>query len=148
MSPTPTAMATAAPSASSPGTIVDVASGNPDFSTLVSAVSAAGLADDLSAPGPFTVFAPTNEAFDALPAGVLDALLEPKNADALKSVLLYHVVSGEVMSSDVKPGEVATLEGSKLTLSTDGGVMVNDATGGHRPTWLPATVSSTPSTGC
>lgn len=126
--PTPTATATEMPSAAAAGTIVEVASGNPDFSTLVTAVTAAGLADELSGTGPFTVFAPTNEAFEALPAGVLDSLLKPDNAEALKKVLLYHVVNGEVMAADVKPGEVTTLEGSELTVTTDNGVKVGDAT--------------------
>jgi uncharacterized surface protein with fasciclin (FAS1) repeats len=119
-------MATEAP-ATDAGTIVEVAASNPDFSTLVAAVKAAGLVDTLSGDGPFTVFAPTNEAFDALPAGVLDALLLPKNKDALTSILTYHVVSGEVTADMVKPGEVATVEGSTIDLSTEGGVKVNDA---------------------
>ncbi len=110
------------------GTIVDVAAGNPDFSTLVTAVQAAGLAETLSGTGPFTVFAPTNEAFAALPEGVLDKLLEPANKEALTSVLTYHVVAGEVTSDMIKPGEVKTVEGSEITISTDDGVMVNDAT--------------------
>ena len=109
------------------GTIVEVASGNPDFSTLVSAVQAAGLVETLSGEGPFTVFAPTNDAFDALPAGVLDALLLPENKDALTSVLTYHVLPAEVMAADVAAGDVATVEGSTVTIATDGGVMVNDA---------------------
>ncbi|HSK26906.1 MAG TPA: fasciclin domain-containing protein [Jiangellales bacterium] len=110
------------------GTIVDVAAGNPDFSTLVAAVEAAGLAETLSGPGPFTVFAPTNEAFEALPPGVLDALLLPENSALLTQVLTYHVLAAEVPSSDVTDGEVATVQGEAVTLSTATGVTVNDAT--------------------
>lgn len=110
------------------GTIVDVASANEDFSTLVAAVEAAGLAETLSGPGPFTVFAPTNEAFEALPDGVLDALLLPENSEALTEVLTYHVLPAEVPSSDVTDGEVETVQGESVTLSTAEGVTVNDAT--------------------
>ncbi len=109
------------------GTIVDVASGNDDFSTLVAAVQAAGLVETLSGDGPFTVFAPTDEAFAALPDGVLDALLLPENQDALTAILTYHVVAGEVTSDQVTAGPVATVEGSDIEISTDGGVMVNEA---------------------
>ena len=109
------------------GTIVDVAAGNPDFETLVAAVTAADLVETLSGEGPSTVFAPTDEAFDALPEGLLDALLLPENKDALTSILTYHVVSGEVMAADVTAGDVATVEGSTIAISTDGGVKVNDA---------------------
>lgn len=118
----------ASPTAESAGTIVDVAAGNPDFSTLVAAVKAAGLAETLSGDGPFTVFAPTNEAFDALPDGVVDALLMPENRDALVAVLTYHVLSGEVMAADVTAGDVPTVEGSTIAIATDDGVKVNDAT--------------------
>jgi uncharacterized surface protein with fasciclin (FAS1) repeats len=115
------------PAMAEPGTIVEVASSNPDFETLVAAVTAAGLAETLSGEGPFTVFAPTDEAFDALPEGVLDALLLPENKDALTSILTYHVVSGEVMAADVTAGDVPTVEGSDITITTDGGVKVNEA---------------------
>ena len=110
-------------------TIVGVASANPDFSTLVAAVSAAGLAETLGAPGPYTVFAPTNEAFEDLPAGLLDALLLPENKEILAQILTYHVVAGEVMSADVQPGKVPTVEGSDLTIKVqkDGDVKVNGA---------------------
>ncbi len=114
--------------AEEPGTIVDVAAGNPDFETLVAAVTAADLADTLSGDGPFTVFAPTNDAFAALPDGLLDALLLPENKDALTSILTYHVLPAEVMAADVTAGEVATVEGSMIDITTDDGVMVNDAT--------------------
>jgi uncharacterized surface protein with fasciclin (FAS1) repeats len=112
----------------SPGTIVEVASANPDFSTLVAAVSAAGLVETLSGEGPFTVVAPTNEAFAALPAGVLDALLLPENKDALVKILTYHVVPGTVLAADITDGDVATVEGQNVTLSTANGVTVNGAT--------------------
>jgi uncharacterized surface protein with fasciclin (FAS1) repeats len=114
--------------AEEPGTIVDVASANDDFSTLVAAVQAADLVETLSGEGPFTVFAPTNEAFEALPEGVLDALLLEENVDVLTSILTYHVVSGEVTSDQITDGPVATVEGQDVTLSTEDGVMVNDAT--------------------
>ena len=110
------------------GTIVDVAAGNPDFSTLVAAVEAAGLVETLSGEGPFTVFAPTNEAFEALPAGVLDMLLLPENKETLTKVLTYHVVPGEVTSDLVTAGDVATVEGSTIAITTDGGVKINGTT--------------------
>lgn len=109
------------------GTIVDVAAANPDFSTLVAAVQAAGLGDTLKGEGPFTVFAPTNAAFEALPAGVLDALLLPENKETLTKILTYHAVAGNVMAADVTAGDVATVEGQNITLATDGGVTVNGA---------------------
>ena len=109
------------------GNIVEVASANNDFSTLVTAVSAAGLAETLQGAGPFTVFAPTNEAFAALPPGVLDKLLLPENKDVLAKVLTYHVVPGQVMAADVTDGDVATVEGQTVTLSTADGVTVNGA---------------------
>ena len=110
------------------GTIVDVASGNPDFSTLVAAVGAAGLAETLSGEGPFTVFAPTNDAFAALPAGLVDKLLLPENKDVLTQILTYHVVSGAVMAADVAAGEVPSVEGSPIVVTVDGGtVKLNDS---------------------
>jgi uncharacterized surface protein with fasciclin (FAS1) repeats len=110
------------------GTIVDVAVGAGNFTTLVAAVTAADLVETLSGEGPFTVFAPTDEAFAALPAGVLDALLLPENKALLAQILTYHVVSGMVMAADVTDGDVATVEGSTIKLSTMGGVTVNGAT--------------------
>jgi len=109
------------------GTIVDVAVGAGNFSTLVAAVTAADLVETLSGTGPFTVFAPTDDAFAALPAGVLDALLLPENKAVLAQILTYHVVSGSVMAADVTDGDVATVEGSNITLSTASGVTVNGA---------------------
>jgi uncharacterized surface protein with fasciclin (FAS1) repeats len=109
------------------GTIVDVASADGSFGTLVAAVTAADLVETLSGTGPFTVFAPTDEAFAALPAGVLDALLLPENKALLAQILTYHVVSGMVMAADVTDGDVATVEGQKIKLSTMDGVTVNGA---------------------
>jgi uncharacterized surface protein with fasciclin (FAS1) repeats len=113
-------------------TIVEIAAGNDDFSTLVAAVTAADLAETLSGEGPFTVFAPTNEAFEKLPAGTVDTLLEPANLETLQSILTYHVVAGEVMAADVEPGEVTTVEGSTFTVSVEGGnVFITDGQGGR-----------------
>lgn len=113
------------------GSIVVVASNTPSLSTLVTAVKAASLVDTLQSTGPYTVFAPTNEAFEALPAGTLDTLLKPENVDQLKSILTYHVVAGKVMASDLKDGqEITTVQGGKLTVSiTDGQVYLTDAKG-------------------
>ena len=107
------------------GTIVAVAQGNPDFSTLVTAVTAAGLGEALSGTGPFTVFAPTNAAFEALPAGLLEKLLLPENKEVLTKILTYHVVPSKVMAADVAAGDVTTLEGSTFAITTEGGVKVN-----------------------
>ncbi len=109
------------------GTIVDVAVANGSFDTLVAAVTAADLVETLSSPGPFTVFAPTDDAFAALPAGLVDALLLPENKATLAKILTYHVVSGEVMAADVTDGDVATVEGQTVALSTADGVTVNGA---------------------
>ena len=108
--------------------IVEIASGNPDFSTLVTAVKAAGLVDTLSGSGPFTVFAPTNEAFNKLPAGTLDSLL--KDPAKLKAILTYHVVSADVKAADVvKLTKATTVEGKDVAIKVDGStVKVNDAT--------------------
>ena len=127
----PSAAATPAATSSAPaaaGTIVEVASSNPDFSTLVAAVKAAGLVETLSGAGPFTVFAPTDSAFEALPAGLLDKLLLPANKETLTKILTYHVVPAKVMAADVKAGQVATVEGGEITVTTDSGVKVNKAT--------------------
>lgn len=106
--------------------IVDTAISAGQFKTLVTAVQAAGLVDTLKGPGPFTVFAPTDEAFAKLPAGTLDALLKDKKK--LADILTYHVVAGKVMAAQVKPGMVKTVEGQSLTVSTmNGAVMVNNA---------------------
>lgn len=111
------------------GTIVEVAVGNEDFSTLVAAVKAAGLVDVLSGEGPFTVFAPTNEAFAKLPEGTVETLLKPENKEKLVSILTYHVVAGKVMAADVKTMDVATVEGSEASIKVaDGKVMIDAAT--------------------
>ena len=112
--------------ASAAGTIVEVASSNGSFKTLVAAVKAAGLADTLSGKGPFTVFAPTDAAFAKLPAGTVDALL--KDIPKLKAILTYHVVSGSVMAKDVKTGMVPTVNGQSLNVvAAASGVTVNGA---------------------
>ena len=108
--------------------IVAIASGNEDFSTLVAAVAKAGLVETLQGEGPFTVFAPTNAAFAALPAGLVDKLLLPENKDLLVKILTYHVVSGTVLAADVTAGDVPTVEGQNITITTDMGVKVNGAT--------------------
>ncbi|MEY3267213.1 MAG: hypothetical protein RJA15_1659 [Actinomycetota bacterium] len=108
--------------------IVEVAQGNADFSTLVAAVVAADLATTLSGAGPFTVFAPTNAAFEALPAGILEKLLLPKNKAVLAKILTYHVVGAKVLSTDLTETDVATVEGSTVAITLTDGAKVNDAT--------------------
>jgi uncharacterized surface protein with fasciclin (FAS1) repeats len=120
-------LSTTTEAVAAPGTIVEVAQANPEFSTLVAAITAAGLGDALSGTGPFTVFAPTNAAFAALPAGLLDKLLLPKNKAILTKILTYHVVAAKVMAADVTAGNVTTLEGSSFAITTMGGVKVNKA---------------------
>lgn len=112
-----------------PKDIVDVAIGSPDHTTLVAAVTAAGLVETLKGTGPFTVFAPSNAAFAALPAGTVDNLLKPESKAALTKILTYHVVSGAVKAADLKDGQkVKTLQGEELTVSIkDGKVMINGA---------------------
>lgn len=108
--------------------IVETAQGAGDFTTLVAAVEAAGLADTLAGDGPFTVFAPTDAAFAKLPEGTVEDLLKPENLDKLKGILTYHVVPGKVMAADVKPGSVATANGEEITISADNGkVMYGEA---------------------
>ncbi|MEO6251941.1 MAG: fasciclin domain-containing protein [Ferruginibacter sp.] len=112
-----------------PKDIVDVAIGSTDHTTLVAAVTAAGLVETLKGAGPFTVFAPTNAAFAALPAGTVEGLLKPESKDALTKILTYHVVAGAVKAADLKDGQkVKTLQGEELTVSIkDGKVMINGA---------------------
>jgi uncharacterized surface protein with fasciclin (FAS1) repeats len=105
--------------------IVDTAVAAGSFKTLATALTAAGLVDTLKGPGPFTVFAPTDEAFAKVPKADLDALLKDKAK--LTAVLTYHVVAGKVMAADVKAGKVKTVQGSELTVTTMGGVMVDKA---------------------
>jgi uncharacterized surface protein with fasciclin (FAS1) repeats len=105
--------------------IVDTAVGAGNFKTLVAAVQAAGLVETLKGKGPFTVFAPTDEAFAKIPKADLDALLKDKAK--LTSILTYHVVPGKVMAKDVKAGDVPTVNGKAIKVTTQGGVMVNNA---------------------
>ncbi|WP_339889067.1 fasciclin domain-containing protein [uncultured Flavobacterium sp.] len=121
-----------------PTTIVDVAVGNENFTTLVAAVKAAGLVETLSSEGPFTVFAPMNDAFAKLPAGTVDNLLKPENVEKLKSVLTYHVVAGKFEAAAVIDAinknngkfTVITVQGGKIDLSLkDGKVVLTDANG-------------------
>ena len=110
--------------------IVEIASSSGDFKTLAAALEAAGLVPTLKGDGPFTVFAPTDEAFAQLPAGTVESLLRPENKDQLIAVLTYHVVPGKVMAADVvKVDSAKTVNGQALSVKTrDGGVRINDAT--------------------
>lgn len=109
--------------------IVDTAVAAGTFNTLATALQAAGLADTLKGKGPFTVFAPTDDAFSKLPAGTVESLLKPENKEKLKAILLYHVVSGDVTAAQaMKLSSARTLDGQDVKISTDSGtVMVNDA---------------------
>jgi uncharacterized surface protein with fasciclin (FAS1) repeats len=120
-------------------TIVENAVNSPIHTTLVAAVKAAGLVDTLNSPGPFTVFAPTNAAFDKLPAGTVATLVKPENKATLTKILTYHVVSGKLSAKDIKEGikaghgkyEMTTVEGGKLTATMKGGkIMLTDEKGG------------------
>jgi len=111
-------------------TIVDIAVSDARFTTLVTALDSTDLVSSLSEDGPFTVFAPTNEAFEALPDGALEDLIGAEDKSELESILLYHVVEGSTMSGDLSDGEqmVTTLQGDSLTIEvSDEGVMVGDA---------------------
>ena len=130
--PTPTSAPTATPEpteAPMPKDIVDIAVADGRFTTLVAAVQAAGLVDTLKGAGPFTVFAPTDDAFAKLPAGTVETLLKPENLEQLKSILLYHVVAGKVMAADVvKLTTADTVLGKPVTIKVDmGNVYINDA---------------------
>ncbi|WP_415717955.1 fasciclin domain-containing protein [Roseibium sp.] len=109
--------------------IVDTAVGAGSFNTLVAAVQAAGLVDTLKGDGPFTVFAPTDEAFAKLPAGTVENLLKPENKDQLVAILTYHVVPGKVMSSDIagKKAGVASVQGGEIAVDATDGVKVDNA---------------------
>lgn len=113
-----------------PGSVVEIAVGNPDFSTLVAALKAADLVDTLSGAGPFTVFAPTNAAFAKLPQGTVENLLKPENKDQLVAVLTYHVVAGKVLAADVvKLTSATTVNGAALAIAVDNGsVKLDQAT--------------------
>ena len=123
------AFALALTTTASAADIVETAVAAGNFKTLVAALKAADLVDTLKGPGPFTVFAPTDEAFAKLPAGTVEMLLKPENKAKLQSILTYHVVAGKVMSQDVvKLDSAKTVEGQTVTIkAVDGGVMVNDA---------------------
>ena len=108
--------------------IVETAVAAGSFGTLVAAVEAAELVETLQGPGPFTVLAPTDDAFAALPEGLVDCLLLPENKEALTSILTYHVISGAVMSGDLADGDVATVQGENVTVDLTDGVMFNGAT--------------------
>ena len=110
--------------------IVDTAVSAGQFETLVAAVKAAGLVDTLKGDGPFTVFAPTDAAFAALPEGTVENLLKPENKDQLVAILTYHVIPGKVMSGDIagKTAAVQTVQGSKLSIDATNGVKVDNAT--------------------
>lgn len=109
-------------------TIVDVASSSQSFNTLVQAAQAAGLVNTLSGEGPYTVFAPTDEAFNQLPDGALDYLLQPENQDLLQQVLTYHVVPGEVTANEITSGPVEAVGGGlAVRVTDDGRVIVNNA---------------------
>jgi len=112
-----------------PNTIVDAAIASGKFKTLVAAIQAAGLVEALKGNGPFTVFAPTDDAFTKLPKGTLDTLLKPENKAMLASILLYHVVPGKLMAADVvKLSSAKTVEGKDVTIKvTNGKVFINDA---------------------
>ncbi|MFW6299786.1 MAG: fasciclin domain-containing protein [Oceanicaulis sp.] len=116
---------------SEPGTIVEIAAGNDNFSTLVAAVQAAGLAETLSGEGPFTVFAPVNDAFAALPDGVVDSLLLEENRDQLTAILTYHVVPGEYLAAETPAGEyeLTTVQGDTVdvVVGEGGSVTVDGA---------------------
>ncbi len=114
--------------AASAKTVVDIAAGSPNHTTLVAALKAAGLVDTLNGAGPFTIFAPTNEAFAKLPAGTVESLLKPENKAKLVAILTYHVVPAQVLAADVKSGAAPTVNGKTLMLKADAsGVTVNDA---------------------
>lgn len=132
-------------------TVVGVASNNPDFSTLVTAVTAASLAETLGGEGPFTVFAPTNDAFAKLPAGTVDDLLKPENKEKLSTVLTYHVISGkfdaatvvEAINTNNGKYTVTTVQGGSIDLSLkDGNVLLTDANGATAMVVIPDVAAS------
>lgn len=139
------------PVEAAPATIVDVAVGNENFTTLVAAVKAAGLVETLAGEGPFTVFAPTNAAFDKLPAGTVDGLLKPENVEKLKGLLTYHVVAGkfeaaaviEAINKNNGKFTVTTVQGGKIDLSLkDGNVILTDANGKTSMVTMPDVAAS------
>lgn len=123
--PAPVETLTPSQEAMTGGTLIDVASSTEGFATLTAALTAAGLAEGFKGEGPVTVFAPTDEAFAALPAGVLDALLLPENQELLIKILAYHLIEGNVLAADIVDGDVPTAEGQNVTLKTGEFVTVN-----------------------
>jgi uncharacterized surface protein with fasciclin (FAS1) repeats len=122
------ATAFAMPAVAQDADIVDTAVAAGNFTTLAAALEAAGLVETLKGEGPFTVFAPTDAAFAALPAGTVEDLLKPENKDQLVAVLTYHVVPGKVMSTDLSEGlKAATVQGGEVTITLEGGPKVNGA---------------------
>ncbi len=121
--------ASTTPAVNSTMDIVDTAVEAGQFSTLITAVEAAGLTETLRGAGPFTVFAPTDEAFAALPEGTLDTLLKPANEEQLAGILTYHVVPSAVLAADVSSGSVTTLNGADFVVSTEDGVTIADGQG-------------------
>ena len=118
----------ALPASAQPADIVDTAVAAGQFTTLAAALDAAGLVETLKGDGPFTVFAPTDAAFAALPAGTVEDLLKPENKDKLTAVLTYHVIAGKVMSGDLSDGmQAATVNGAEVTITTSVGAKVNGA---------------------
>ena len=123
------AMTTSAFAAGHAKDIVDTAAAAGDFGTLLAAAEAAGLVETLKGDGPFTVFAPTDAAFAALPEGTVEELLKPENKETLASILTYHVIAGKVMSTDLTDDmEAATVNGDTVMIDLDNGVMVDKAT--------------------
>ncbi len=115
--------------AAATGTITEVAAASDTFTTLVAALTEAELTEVLQGQGPFTVFAPTNAAFEALPAGTVEELMKPENRETLVKLLKYHVVAGAYPSSQLEAGDLTSVEGSTITVTTaDGSVKVNDVT--------------------
>ena len=111
--------------------LIDIAAGSTDFTTLVAAVKAAALVETLSGPSQFTLFAPVDAAFAVLPTGALEYLLKPQNRQQLASILTYHVVPGVLFAREVKSGEVTTVNGARFTVSVDGAsVTITDGRGG------------------
>jgi uncharacterized surface protein with fasciclin (FAS1) repeats len=123
------AVSACVPTMSGKPDIVDTAVAAGSFNTLAAALTAAGLVDTLKGPGPFTVFAPTDAAFAALPAGTVEDLLKPENKDKLVAVLTYHVIAGKVLSTDLSEGLMAaTVNGAEVTITLEGGAKVNGVT--------------------
>jgi uncharacterized surface protein with fasciclin (FAS1) repeats len=127
--PTTSAPSSPEPAAATGETIIGVATGNKQLKTLTAAIKAAGLEETLSGKGPFTVFAPTDKAFAALPPGTVDELLKPENKDKLVQLLTYHVVSGKLDAASLTSGDVPSLQGKPITVKVQSKkVMVNEAT--------------------